>query len=168
MKNTIPHKAVAFTLAALATTVAAPAANAVDMPSVPHYNAANPITNNHTVRTEAILHYTNAIRMANGLSPVAKNPALDGVAQDWANHLVRVGELNHRPKHWEAYPDFVPAGGENVLQAWDDYSSYELVKLWFDSPGHRKILLDPSAKSLGVGVAVGSDGKLFAVQNFGR
>lgn len=168
MKIAIPHKATAVAVTALAATIAAPAAQAVDMPSVPHYNAANPVTNNHTVRTQAILQYTNAIRMANGLSPVVKNPALDGIAQDWADHLVRVGELNHRPKHWESYPASVPAGGENVLQAWDDYSSYELVKMWFDSPGHREILLDPRAKSLGVGVAVGSDGKLFAVQNFGR
>lgn len=168
MKNTTPCRAVAFAVTALATTVVTPAANAVDMPSVPHYNAANPVTNNYVVRTQAILHYTNAIRMANGLKPVVKNPALDRVAQDWANHLVQVGELNHRPKHWEAYPSNVPAGGENVLQAWNDYSSYELVKLWFDSPGHRKILLDPSANSLGVGVAVAADGKLFAVQNFGR
>ncbi|WP_256380908.1 CAP domain-containing protein [Corynebacterium sp. HMSC066C02] len=37
-----------------------------------------------------------------------------------------------------------------------------------DSPGHRKNLLDPRAKSVGIGMAVAADGKLYAVQNFGR
>ncbi|MCZ9297174.1 CAP domain-containing protein [Corynebacterium yonathiae] len=40
--------------------------------------------------------------------------------------------------------------------------------MWADSPGHRKNLLDPQAKSVGIGVAKDKDGKLFAVQNFGR
>ena len=62
----------------------------------------------------------------------------------------------------------LPAGGENVLQAWSDYSDARIVQLWMDSPGHRKNLLDPRAKSVGIGMAIGADGKLYAVQNFGR
>lgn len=33
---------------------------------------------------------------------------------------------------------------------------------------HRKNLLDPRAKSVGIGMAIGANGKLYAVQNFGR
>jgi len=122
----------------------------------------------NTVRAESIYVYTNGVRMANGRKPVRKSPALNHLSQDWANHLVQEGELHHRPNHWEYYPSSTPAGGENVLQAWDDYSNAQLVKLWAESPGHRKILLDPQAKSVGIGVAKDKDGKLFAVQNFGR
>ncbi|MDU7102560.1 MAG: CAP domain-containing protein [Corynebacterium sp.] len=43
-----------------------------------------------------------------------------------------------------------------------------MVKLWYESPGHRKIMLDPRAKTIGVGVAINSEGKLYAVQNYGR
>lgn len=33
---------------------------------------------------------------------------------------------------------------------------------------HRKNLLDPRAKSLGIGMAIGANSKLYAVQNFER
>ena len=37
----------------------------------------------------------------------------------------------------------------------------------FAQPQEKK-LLDPDAKTVGTGIAVGADGELFAVQNFGR
>ena len=122
----------------------------------------------NAVRAESIYIYTNGVRIVNGRKPVRRSPALNHLSQDWADHLAQEGELQHRPNHWEYYPSSIPAGGENVLQAWDDYSNAQLVKMWADSPGHRKILLDPDAKSVGIGVAKDKDGKLFAVQNFGR
>ena len=81
---------------------------------------------------------------------------------------MRENHLYHRPQHWNAYPSYIPAGGENILQAWSDYSDEQLVQLWYDSPGHRKIMLDPRAKSIGVGVSIAPNGKLYAVQNYGR
>lgn len=155
--------------AVLTAVATAPTAHAIDMPNAnSSYNAANGITNHQFVRREAILHYTNAIRSVHGMRPVVHNPELDVIAQDWAQHSANIDYLDHRPRHWEVYPAHIPAGGENALQGWDDFPSYKLVYMWFNSPSHRKILLDPSAKSLGIGVAVAPDGKLFAVQNFGR
>ena len=119
-------------------------------------------------RVQSIINHTNAYRQAHGLRPVRANGALNALAQDWANQLVRANKLSHRPQHWNYYPSNIPAGGENVLQAWSDYSDAQLVKLWYESPGHRKIMLDPRAKTIGVGVAVNSEGKLYAVQNYGR
>lgn len=119
-------------------------------------------------RVNGIVNQTNAHRAAHGLAPVRNDAALNGVAQDWANHLATTEDLQHRPQHWNAYPSNIPAGGENVLQAWDDYSDVEVVQLFAGSPSHNEIMLDPSAKSLGVGVAVAPSGKLFVVQNFGR
>lgn len=119
-------------------------------------------------RVNGIVNQTNAHRAAHGLAPVRNDAALNGVAQNWANHLAATENLQHRPQHWNAYPSNIPAGGENVLQAWDDYSDVEVVQLFAGSPSHNEIMLDPRAKSLGVGVAVAPSGKLFVVQNFGR
>lgn len=119
-------------------------------------------------RVNGIVNQTNAHRAAHGLAPVRNDAALNGVAQNWANHLATTENLQHRPQHWNAYPSNIPAGGENVLQAWDDYSDAEVVQLFAGSPSHNEIMLDPRAKSLGVGVAVAPSGKLFVVQNFGR
>ena len=117
---------------------------------------------------QSIINHTNEYRQAHGLRPVRANAALNGLAQDWADQLVRADKLSHRPQHWNYYPANIPAGGENVLQAWSDYSDALLVKLWYESPGHRKIMLDPRAKIIGIGVAINSEGKLYAVQNYGR
>ena len=82
--------------------------------------------------------------------------------------MSRDGKTRHRPNYWPHYHAGLPAGGENVLQTRSDYSDARVVQLWMDSPGHRTNLLDPRAKSVGIGMAVGADGKLYAVQNFGR
>lgn len=164
----------AAALCALASLTTVPIASAAPADAVtatkvaPFEQVAGPIINHPVARYEAILHYTNAIRVSHGLRPVAHNRELDRIAQDWANRMRDENNLHHRPQHWNAYPAHIPAGGENILQAWDDYSSYQLVKLWYESPGHRKILLDPKAKTLGLGVATQPNGKLYAVQDFGR
>lgn len=117
---------------------------------------------------QEIINNTNKYRSMHGLPPVKNSPELDNIAQDWANHLVQTQDLQHRPQHWNSYPSYIPAGGENILQAWDDYSDAQLTKLWYDSPGHKKIMLDPKAKTVGIGIAETSEGKLYAVQNYGR
>ena len=117
---------------------------------------------------QEIINNTNKYRSMHGLSPVKNSPELDNIAQDWANHLAQTQDLQHRPQHWNSYPAYIPAGGENILQAWDDYSDAQLTKLWYDSPGHKKIMLDPKAKTVGIGIAETSEGKLYAVQNYGR
>ncbi|MBK4158929.1 CAP domain-containing protein [Corynebacterium macginleyi] len=120
------------------------------------------------VRAQAVLEEVNQARVGQGLNPVTENPGLNAIAQEWAEYLVEIGDLQHRPNHWESYPDGVPGGGENLLQGWDDFSAAKLVDMWMNSPNHKKNLLDPEAKTVGTGIAVGADGELFAVQNFGR
>ncbi len=142
-----------------------PAAFGFTMPSAAGPVAATPRA---TASVQGIINQTNAQRVANGLAPLRVDPRLANLAQDWANTLSRDGNTRHRPNYWTHYPAGLPAGGENVLQAWSDYSDARVVQLWMDSPGHRKNLLDPRAKSVGIGMAVAADGKLYAVQNFGR
>ena len=148
-----------------APTAPAPAPKPAPKPApAPQHRGVTP----QPQRVNGIVDQTNAHRAAHGLAPVRNDAALNGVAQDWANHLAATEDLQHRPEHWNAYPSSTPAGGENVLQAWDDYSDVEVVQLFAGSPSHNEIMLDPRAKSVGVGVAVAPSGKLFVVQNFGR
>lgn len=119
-------------------------------------------------RAQNIVNKTNAYRASHGVAPVRTSPELTNIAQNWANHLATTEKLEHRPQHWNVYPSYIPAGGENVLQAWYDYSDDQVVKLFADSPGHNKIMLDPRAKSVGIGVSIAPSGKLFVVENYGR
>ena len=42
----------------------------------------------------------------------------------------------------------------------------DLVDMWLASPGHRQNILNPYHNSLGVGVSIGDDESVLAVQNF--
>ena len=119
-------------------------------------------------RAQNIVNETNAYRTSHGVAPVSTSPELTNIAQDWADHLATTENLEHRPQHWNVYPSYIPAGGENVLQAWYDYSDPQLVKLFADSPSHNEIMLDPRAKSVGIGVSTAPSGKIFVVENYGR
>lgn len=119
-------------------------------------------------RAQNIVNETNAYRTSHGAAPVRTSPELTNIAQNWADHLATTEKLEHRPQHWNVYPSYIPAGGENVLQAWYDYSDDQVVKLFADSPGHNKIMLDPRAKSVGIGVSTAPSGKIFVVENYGR
>lgn len=134
----------------------------------PQSPAPNPQSTVQGHSKQEIINNTNKYRSMHGLPPVKNSPELDNIAQDWANHLAQTQDLQHRPQHWNSYPAYIPAGGENILQAWDDYSDAQLTKLWYDSPGHKKIMLDPKAKTIGIGIATTPEGKLYAVQNYGR
>ena len=142
-------------------------------PSVPSQPSkpAQPQPGTHNtqdaVKLNQIVEETNKLRAQHGLAPVKRDGNLDKVSQNWANHLAQINELNHRPQFWTKYPNYLNRGGsENILQAWGDYSAHDLVQIWYKSPGHRANMLSPKAKSLGVGLKVRSDGKLYAVQNF--
>ena len=148
-----------------------PSAPSIPLPSVPNLPTApkTDTTLPYRDRAAAIIRYTNIKRAKHGLAPITENVTLSRtVAQPWAKSMMRANDLQHRPRHWEAYPAHITAGGENILQAWSDYSDKQLVQLWYDSPGHRKIMLDPRAKSVGIGISIRDDGKLYAVQNFAR
>lgn len=93
---------------------------------------------------QGIIKQTNAQRVANGLAPLRVDRNLTNLAQDWANTLSRDGKTRHRPNYWTHYPAGLPAGGENVLQAWSDYSDARVVQLWMDSPATARTCSTPA------------------------
>jgi uncharacterized protein YkwD len=71
---------------------------------------------------QAILDPHNAIRARVGVPPLVWSDQLAQVAQDWANHLIATGELNHRPNNRYGENIYAIAGGHATPA--------EVVDLW--------------------------------------
>lgn len=104
----------------------------------------------------AILERVNALRRAHGLVPVEADPALDRVAQAYSERMKREGffahtapdgsELSHRLKS-AGYR--YKSAGENLGLASGPLAAHFGVE---HSPGHRKNLIDPAHRRLGLGI----------------
>lgn len=79
---------------------------------------------------------------------------------------VGVGENLFLTSRYRGYSERT-AGGR-VTRTYDWFAQDELadrtVDSWLDSPGHRRNLLDPVSRAQGVGVAVGTDDRIYITQ----
>lgn len=105
----------------------------------------------------AILLRINALREAHGAAAVAGDPALDAVAQAYAERMVRERFFAHvAPDGEDLRGRLTAAGyayrqaGENLGMASGPLGAHFAVE---HSPGHRKNLLEPDYRAAGVGVA---------------
>lgn len=111
----------------------------------------------------AVLARVNAERRRAGVSPLKANPLLDRAAQRHAEDMLRRGYFAHespegdkvRERARDAGYDW-RAIGENI--ALGQTSVDEVMDTWMKSPGHRRNILDPDFKELGVGLALGRSG----------
>lgn len=130
---------------------------------------------------------TNAERAAAGVPPLARDAALDGIAQAHADDMAARGYFSHDTPEGAGPSDRAAASGysckkpsgmytwtgigENIHYAGGSYMYTEgvaagAVDWWMDSPGHRENILDGRYDRLGVGIAIGGGGRAYAVQNF--
>ena len=56
---------------------------------------------------------------------------------------------------------------ENLLRGPASITPDQMEGAWMGSPGHRVHILDGTYLAAGVGVALGADGRLYAVVEFG-
>ncbi len=107
-----------------------------------------------------------------GLQPLHWDAALYQAAEYHAEQMVGRGSISHQ---YEGEPDPTARGAaagarfslieENVAEA----NSPTMIQLgWMLSPGHRENMLNPQVDSVAIRVVKGSDGELFAVEDFGR
>ena len=156
------------------TPVPTVAATATPVPTTPPVATATPVPTAATAveRYKAeVLYYTNQARASHGLaalSPAAAN--LSQAAQVRANETI-ISFSHTRPNGSSAftvlgeYSVNFSWAAENIAYLSIDYSAADVVQMWMDSPGHRKNILNPNLKSLGVGYAV--NGRLvYATQLF--
>lgn len=88
-----------------------------------------------------VVDLTNAIRRRHGLRPLKVTEKAMNFARGWSGTQARVGKMFHSRE---------PGWAENV--AVNQRSPEEVVNAWFNSPGHRRNMLNPSHATIGVGV----------------
>lgn len=114
------------------------------------------------VRAE-VLAAVNAERKKAGAPPLKPNARLDQAAQRHAQDMLARHYFAHespggktvRERAREAGYDW-RAIGENIAEG--QLSVAEVMDTWTHSPGHRRNILDPNYRELGVGLALGQSG----------
>jgi uncharacterized protein YkwD len=111
---------------------------------------------------QGILREVNHVRVAHGLHPLALSRGLQAAAAFQTRALLAQGVFDHDSATSGAFGTrlrrFYPVGGahgwsvgENLLWSSAGISAESAVKIWLESPGHRKIMLDPTWLEAGVG-----------------
>jgi uncharacterized protein YkwD len=111
---------------------------------------------------QGILREVNRVRSDRGLRPLVLARGLQAAATFQSKALLTQGVFEHDSAAGGAFGDrlrrFYPIGtartwsvGENLLWSADGIDAPSAVKLWLDSPVHRKIMLDPNWREFGAG-----------------
>lgn len=109
---------------------------------------------------QAVLALINAERTKAGVPPVALSSAATGVAQAFACENGARHDISHEGTDGSSLGERLKRGGirpsvmaENV--AFGMTSPQEVMTAWMNSPGHRRNILRPEVKEIGVGKAEG-------------
>lgn len=102
-------------------------------------------------------------RLANGSPSLLPHVALNEEAQRRAEILASEGRIYHSPSLAAGVPDGWWLVGENVGVGADIDVIHEA---FMESPSHRENILRPGWDWVGVGVAIGPDGRTFVVHVF--
>jgi len=125
-------------------------------------------------RADQVLQLINLERAALELPPVAVDPALEQMAADYACRMVGEGFFAHRD------PETGSGPGERAVAA--NYAGYTVgenlaaghrtaaavMKVWMESPAHRRIILDRNWKEVGIAVRTGGEYSIYWVLEFGN
>ena len=144
-----------------------------------YFAAATAGLDNRARIAAEMLARVNDVRRRAGRPPLAPNPLLDRVSQEHAEDMLARAYSGHRtPEGWgpseRARADGYRSGiGENLVE--QRFSAEEALEAWLGSPAHRRNLLDPGCREMGLGLAVGAGYdaapggyRVIWVQSFGR
>src|SRR4051794_620917 len=145
------NRGVAFALVTLAAAVLA--SGAVAAPSRPAA-ALSPLES-------GVLAQINQVRAQHGLGPLRLSAKLSAAARAHSQQMAADGYFAHESadgsafwKRVKQYYSSSPWGywsvGENLLWSSPDVSPPDALKLWMNSPEHRKNLLTARWKEIGV------------------
>ena len=133
-------------------------------------NTGVPTTKADTIARE-IFNELNQERVARGLAPLAWDPQLAGLANDWSAGMAGSGNFAHRDLSGvirsPGWAGVYNSLGENIVTG-GGLTSASSHAAWMNSPGHRQNLLQAGYDSVGIGVFCDANGRLWATQNFGR
>ena len=119
---------------------------------------------------DKILELMNAKRVEAGLQPLTIDNTLVQVARYKSDHMIQYNYFDHVTPQGTKYTDWLQAvgykyttAGENI--AYNTYDANELFTQWWNSPGHRANMMNPSYTKVGIGVIQGN-GKFMGTQEF--
>lgn len=90
--------------------------------------------------------------------PLEKNSLLMSYAQKWANKMASINLLFHSDMK-----DIMKLGFANVAEniAYGSNSPESVMKVWLNSSGHKKNILNSSMTDIGCGMSLSEHGKLY-------
>jgi uncharacterized protein YkwD len=108
-----------------------------------------------------VLAELNAVRRAHGLQPLRLAPSLSSAADSHSRAMARYGFFSHSSRDGSEFSKRVgrfygAAGhrswsvGENLLWASPTVAPAAALRLWMASPGHRKNILTPGWREIGL------------------
>jgi len=111
---------------------------------------------------QGILREVNRIRVGRGLRALVVSPALQAAASFQSRDMLDHGYFDHDQPGGTSFSDrlrhFYPfvggstwAVGENLLWSSPGIDAAGAVKMWLASPPHRRNLLDPTWREVGLG-----------------
>lgn len=106
-----------------------------------------------------MLARVNEARRREGLPPYASSPLLDRISQEHAEDMLARSYVGHRtpeglgPSERARAEGYAAGIGENIVEG--RFSAGEALEAWLGSPGHRRNVLDPGCREMGLGLAVG-------------
>jgi uncharacterized protein YkwD len=106
-----------------------------------------------------LLTVMNEARMAHGLRPLHADRRLEHAAREHSSKMLRTGILFHGAfdARIRSVGVRAPRVGENLAWGAGRLSrARTVVRMWLASPGHRRNLLDPGYRLVGVGALRGS------------
>jgi uncharacterized protein YkwD len=109
----------------------------------------------------AVLGNINAYRAANHLAPLRLSASLTAAARTHSLQMEADGYFAHNSADgtafWKRIESFYPEGGfgywsvgENLLWSSPDVDAEKVLDMWIASPEHRKNMLDPQWREIGV------------------
>jgi len=120
---------------------------------------------------QRVLELVNQQRSMNGLGAVTYDSRLDQASEQHNAQQAATRSMAHSgigdgdPGSRIRATGFANAWGENV--ATGQLSPEQVVAEWMASPGHRRNILDPNFRLMGVSYGTGADGRTYWAQSFG-
>lgn len=114
-----------------------------------------------TALESGVLVQINTFRRANGLAPVRMNVKLSAAARVQTVAMANGGFFAHESadgsSFWKRIQSFYASSpwrfwsvGENLLWSSPDVSAKRAMQMWVDSPEHRKVLMNPAWREIGI------------------
>jgi len=108
-----------------------------------------------------VLSELNGIRLQHDLAPLQASPALRAAAAQHSREMAVDGYFSHNSvdgsPFWKRVARYYPtartriwAAGENLLWSSPSIGANAAVRLWLGSPEHRRNMLDPRWREVGI------------------